>query len=490
MKLKKKIIISVVPILLLMGIMTTLSVTFYLKRRLVSDIKFSIKNLAISVKTLSEFPLANYDYSLLKRNLTSVFSDRISYIIVFDAKGIIAGAVYKKDLEDSIYNRKVTGEDFLKEKEEEIEINGRVFYEISMPIKATGFNKPLGVVKIGVKQEEIYSTVMHTVFYILAFLMGSVIFSIIIVLAVSDAISKPLSQLSNAAEKIASGNFSIEIPTIETPDEIGKLTIAFKKMARRIEETLKELEKYQQELEDKIKERTQSLRLAMEKLENSRKKIEEAERISQISKVISEISHQINNPVSIILANIEMLMKTTDDEKFKKRLSTIKQASKRISSLIDKVDMLVKSDVGVRNLVDLNSVVEKLKQIYEERGVKFEVGPGKKPVFANEEYLVEALKELIDNALEAVEGKEDGNVVVKLTIDENSNEFVIEIQDTGTGMDAETLNKALNPFFTSKPDKKGLGLTIAGNIIKSHGGKMEISSKEGEGTNVRVSFKI
>lgn len=490
MKLKKKIIISVVPVLVIMGILTMLMVAFYLKKKLVSDIKFSMRNLAVSVKTLSEIPLVNKDYSLLKRNLASVFSNRLSYIIVFDSNGIIAGAIYQKGMENFVYNYRIKNDELKKEREGKIEIGGRVFYEISLPIEAAGFKNPLGVVKIGVKQKEIYTTVMTTIFYILAFITGSIVLSIFVVLIISSALSKPLSQLSHAAEKIASGNFSVEIPTINSPDEIGKLTVAFKKMVRRIEETLRELEKYQKELEDKIRERTQSLRIAMEKLEKSREKIEEAERFSQISKVISEISHQINNPVSIILANIEMLKKGTINENLKKRLLTIEQASKRISSLIDKVDMLVKSDVGRRSLVDLNEIIYKLKTTYEQYGVKFEIEPGKRPVFANEEYIEEAIKEIIDNALEAVEEQKEGKVTVKLKTDEENKEFVVEILDNGPGMDEDTLKKSLTPFFTSKPDKKGLGLTIASNIIKTHGGRLEIKSTRGKGTRVRISFKI
>jgi len=68
----------------------------------------------------------------------------------------------------------------------------------------------------------------------------------------------------------------------------------------------------------------------------------------------------------------------------------------------------------------------------------------------------------------------------------------VEILDNGSGMDEDTLKKSLTPFFifTSKPDKKGLGLTIASNIIKTHGGRLEIKSTRGKGTGVRISFKI
>jgi two-component system sensor histidine kinase AtoS len=68
--------------------------------------------------------------------------------------------------------------------------------------------------------------------------------------------------------------------------------------------------------------------------------------------------------------------------------------------------------------------------------------------------------------------------------------LLIEVQDTGTGIPAEDLDKVLDPYFTTKPDGTGLGLALAYKIIDEHNGSIRFSSLEGEGTTVTISFPL
>jgi signal transduction histidine kinase len=73
---------------------------------------------------------------------------------------------------------------------------------------------------------------------------------------------------------------------------------------------------------------------------------------------------------------------------------------------------------------------------------------------------------------------------------DSSDRVIIEIRDYGTGIEESNLNKVFIPFFTTKKSGTGLGLAISKKIIESHNGKLEINSKKGEGTTVRVILPV
>ncbi len=488
MKLKNKLTLSITSILIVTGLLEIFGFSLYLRRKLISDIKFSLKTLAISAETLSEFPLINYDYPLLKRNIESIFHKRLSYILVYDSRGVMVSSAYKEEFENAIMDRKVNIAQEKLTHSKEVILHNKKFYEISVPVKPRGFEAPIGVIKIGVLKKEIDSTATNVVFYIVLFILFSIILATLALYFISSTFTKPITQLSKASEEIAKGNFSTKIPRIESKDELGKLSDSFTKMAEKIEKTMSELESYEKELEDKIKERTDKLKQAMKKLEETRDEIEKANRISRMNKVISEISHNINNPISIILANIEMLKRERSVEKDSIRLEKMESAAKRVSSLIEKMNIIASEETKFRELTDIIDMLKELRDEFNNERIEFILPEGKKLMSANKDYLKEAMVEIIKNSLEAIEGIKDGKVEVKLS--ENETSTTIEIKDNGKGMTESVLRKAIDPFFTTSENKKGLGLTMASNIIQSHKGKLKIISKPGEGTTVKIIFEF
>ena len=77
-----------------------------------------------------------------------------------------------------------------------------------------------------------------------------------------------------------------------------------------------------------------------------------------------------------------------------------------------------------------------------------------------------------------------------LRLKSEENAVILEVEDTGFGMDEEVLEKIGMPFFTTKESGTGLGLSVCARIIKNHNGKSTITSKVGQGTKVRISFPL
>ncbi len=102
----------------------------------------------------------------------------------------------------------------------------------------------------------------------------------------------------------------------------------------------------------------------------------------------------------------------------------------------------------------------------------------------------QSLIHTIQNAVDAVEN--NGIIKISSAYDSNDKEVTIRIIDNGTGMSPEVLRQAFNPFFTTKPvgSGTGVGLSMTERIIKRHGGSINISSKEGDGTTVTMILPV
>ena len=102
----------------------------------------------------------------------------------------------------------------------------------------------------------------------------------------------------------------------------------------------------------------------------------------------------------------------------------------------------------------------------------------------------QCLLHVIKNALDAIDQK--GTIKITTSYDEKEDEVIIRIIDNGKGMSPEVLRQAQNPFFTTKAvgSGTGVGLSLTESILQRHGGKINISSKEDEGTTVTMTLAV
>jgi len=100
----------------------------------------------------------------------------------------------------------------------------------------------------------------------------------------------------------------------------------------------------------------------------------------------------------------------------------------------------------------------------------------------------QAILNVLTNAIHAIEGKG----IIKIKTELNKNDFVINITDTGCGIDKENLNKVFDPFFTTKDPGKGtgLGLSITYNILQEHNAAIDINSEKNKGVTVLIKIPV
>jgi signal transduction histidine kinase len=209
----------------------------------------------------------------------------------------------------------------------------------------------------------------------------------------------------------------------------------------------------------------------------------------------ASIAHEVNNPLAGVLVYTQLLAKKLKSGTFTKEgalesLAKMETELTRSSRLIrNLLDFSRQSPPALRD-VQVNDVLERALDLAafsaEPRGIKIEkqLSPSLPLVMADFDQLQQVSTNLIMNALQAMTG--GGKLTLRTSADDN--QLKIEVQDTGQGISKENMRKLFTPFFTTKEKGKGvgLGLAVAYGIIQRHKGRIEVQSKEGEGTTFTI----
>ncbi|HEY4443251.1 MAG TPA: response regulator [Steroidobacteraceae bacterium] len=279
-----------------------------------------------------------------------------------------------------------------------------------------------------------------------------------------------------------------------------------------LRQTNVELERLTRELEDRVLMRTRELELSNEALRQAQQALIQQERLRALGQMASGIAHDINNAISPIALYTESMLEreTTLSPEARARLVTIQRAIDDVAQTVARMrefyrprePALEQSEVELNRLVQ--QVVELTRARWSDqpqrRGIMIEL----KPMLASDPLEVrgadneirDALTNLIFNAVDAMP---DGGVIEVRTSmpaapahsGAPTRQAWLEVSDTGIGMDEETRRRCLEPFFTTKGERgTGLGLAMVYGMAQRHGCALEIDSKPGIGTTVRLVFPV
>ena len=204
--------------------------------------------------------------------------------------------------------------------------------------------------------------------------------------------------------------------------------------------------------------------------------------------------HEINNPLANIAARAQSLLPGEADAERRRRLSTIVDQAFRARDMIGGLMVFARppkprlADIDLHEVV--RPVVEAVRPLADMRGVRLEYSPPPMPLLVRVDaaQVGEALRALAVNAFEAVE--DGGRVVITAAGGAGDRCHQIEIIDNGRGMDADVARRAFDPFFSGRDAGRGIGLGLpkALRLIESNGGMIDLSSRPGRGTRVRVEL--
>jgi len=298
---------------------------------------------------------------------------------------------------------------------------------------------------------------MHILF---AWLLAlTILLSIIMVLFSTKYLVKPISKLTTATKSLSRGDFDVKLE-ITRHDELGELSNSFLRMARKLDQ-----------MDDMRKE------------------------------FISNISHDIQSPLSNIKGYTNLLenKSVTPEEKEHyitvingeiKRLSTLTKQLLLLASLDRNEDIIKKKTFNVGK--QLKELVRNYQWLVSEKGIMLGYSLPDTEIYGDPSLLNTVWDNLLTNAIKY--NKPDGSV--EISIKERKNSIFVTFEDTGIGLNKADQEKIFERFYrvdtarSQAVEGTGLGLSIVAAIVKMHGGQIDISSKEKEGTTIVVELPV
>jgi two-component system sensor histidine kinase HydH len=210
------------------------------------------------------------------------------------------------------------------------------------------------------------------------------------------------------------------------------------------------------------------------------------ERLLVMGRFAAQMAHDIKNPLSAIMGAAQVLEPALSAEADKEFLALLLDQTRRIRTIVETYERLGKVEPE-RVAVNLETIARAVVDAQRLRAphVRFEVETTDQTVgLVGDPSLLEgALENLVRNAVEALP---DAGGKVTVHVDEAVDWVSVRVTDTGQGMDPRRAQRALEEFFTSKPQGSGLGLPFARRVAVAHGGDLVITSALGKGTSIEM----
>jgi signal transduction histidine kinase len=228
--------------------------------------------------------------------------------------------------------------------------------------------------------------------------------------------------------------------------------------------------------------------------ERAEKDLQAAQKLDNLGSLAGGVAHDMNNVLAAILAIASANLEGQPaGSALHRAFDTIAKAALRGGRMVKSLLNFARQTTAEDADVDLNGVIREVVQLLERTTLAkidlvldLEAQPG--IIRGDASALAHAFMNLCVNAVDAM--PDAGRLTLQTGNGEG--EVLVRVEDTGIGMTAEVLQKALDPFFTTKPVGKGtgLGLSMVYGIVKAHKGRLDLHSEPGRGTRVSLAFPI
>lgn len=287
---------------------------------------------------------------------------------------------------------------------------------------------------------------------------------------------------------------------------VSLLTSSLTAARKRAEEALRrahaDLEKRVQERTAELGEANQSLRAEIAERKRAEKELwhlqqemGRVERLAALGRITGTIAHELGTPLNSVLGYTQLLAQEPLSEAARRRLSVIETQVQRMGEIIQHYLHHTRGS-PCKKRININELVREtlllLNPIFQQHGVEVTTSltDSLSPVSGDDASLQRVLFNVLDNAVDAT--KQGGLLKIETRASTSSETkdpgVFIKITDSGAGIPPELLPKIFDLFVTTKPPGKGtgLGLVVCEEIIKAHGGTIDITSQVGQGTSVRI----
>ena len=217
------------------------------------------------------------------------------------------------------------------------------------------------------------------------------------------------------------------------------------------------------------------------------------ESLTALAEMAAGAAHELNNPLAVVSGRAQLLAEAEEDVEKREILKQICENAREASAIIEDLMSFAEppgprvAAADVKKMLDEAVQLTHRKTSIKDLEIRIEVGDGVGPVFVDSAQIVSAIANIISNAAESY-GGQAGPITITVSADEAGQTIKLAIQDRGCGMDAATLKKAAQPFFSAREAgrKRGMGLAYAARFVQLNKGTLNITSEPGIGTTATI----
>ena len=331
-------------------------------------------------------------------------------------------------------------------------------------------NKIIGIIYTGVLEEKYTKMKERAMSFFLLMIFVTSLIAIALASYLVHTFIHPITALEDAAGKIIEGIYPKV--NIATSDEFGTLGFVFNQMVDALIEKDKRL------------------------MEHVEKQIQQTEKLASLGRLSSGIAHEINNPLTGVLAYSCILLEELKGGVHEADLRVIVQETLRCRDIVKGILDFARETKMEKVFVDLNRIITDSLVILEKHvsfhGITIvrDLDPNLPELLVDINQMKSVINNLAVNAADAMPGGGTLTISTKTSTDHLHAQLMVA--DTGIGIEEANLLKVFDPFFSTKETGKGtgLGLSVTYGIVKRHNGWININSKVGIGTNVVVSIPL
>lgn len=282
-------------------------------------------------------------------------------------------------------------------------------------------------------------------------------------------VQRPMVELQQKIAQLGSGDLSASVSFAHRNDEIGDLGRNFNHMVEQLRESRNEIERLH---------RTQMSR---------------AEHMATLGEMATGLAHEIRNPLAGIAGVIEIISRDLPaSSPARAVVKDVRQEIARINRIVSDLLQTARPHPPKVRKSDLNTTVEHAVMLGRQQALSksIEIALHKDPSLPEVEHdsdqIHQVLLNLLLNSLQAI----DNNGKIAVTVERRGDRAVIEVADNGRGISPENLPNIFRPFYTTKGEGTGLGLSLARRIVEDHQGRIDVTSTVGKGTTFAVILPL
>ncbi|MGA9725787.1 MAG: ATP-binding protein [Candidatus Binatus sp.] len=296
---------------------------------------------------------------------------------------------------------------------------------------------------------------------------------------------------------------------------LGTAWLITSQMARR-KRAEEALQKLLGELESKVQERTVELASANDKLRTEMDEHQRAEealqkaqaelahvaRVMTLGELTASISHEVNQPIAAVVTNGQVCLRLLALEPprpgdVRTTVERIVRDANRASEVIQRIRALAKRTEPRMVSLDINDVIREATLMVQREvlshgaSLRTELASALPPVLGDRVQLQQVLINLLMNGVEAMMAITDRpREILVRSQQQETGEVLVAVQDSGIGINSETVERLFTAFFTTKPSGMGMGLSISRSIIRAHGGRLWVSPNADHGAAFQFTVPI